>query len=189
MKPGLADAQILAIRDLTTALDSIGLPGVLIGGVAVSLVAVPRYTGDVDALVVFDAARVTELLNALQEHGYEARFSGMAEFAAQARLVTMVHLATGTVVDLALGCMPFEEEVQVRATTYTDTDLSVRLPTPEDLIILKAIANRPKDQEDIRTIAAVYPDVDRKRIRFWVEQYAELLEEPGLWGEIEGLLG
>ena len=75
-----------------------------------------------------------------------------------------------------------------RAQTYCDGDFEVRLPTPEDLIILKAIANREKAREDIRRISAVYPSLDRARIERWVREYGELLETPELWSEIEPLL-
>lgn len=35
-----------------------------------------------------------------------------------------------------------------RAGTKSFANLSLRLPTPEDLIVMKAIAHRPKDLED-----------------------------------------
>jgi len=43
------------------------------------------------------------------------------------------------------------------------------LPTPEDLIILKAVAHRPKDMEDIRILADKYPNLDTARIEQWVK--------------------
>jgi len=69
-----------------------------------------------------------------------------------------------------------------------DDALRVRLPTPEDLIIMKAIAHRPKDFEDIRTIVDKYPDLDQSRIERWVKDFAEVLETPELWGQIEKIL-
>ncbi|MBM3494430.1 MAG: hypothetical protein FJX72_08945 [Armatimonadetes bacterium] len=184
----LDEPRAAALRDLDAALAEVGHECVLIGGVAVSLVARARNTHDIDAMVVFDTARLTDLIAALGTHSFRPLFSGMEEAARDTRIAPVVHSPTGIKADLALGCMPFEEEVVARATLHRAGNLTVRLPTPEDLIILKAIANRPKDQEDIRTIAAVYPDVDRARIRYWVEQYAELLEEPELLREIEAIL-
>lgn len=55
-------------------------------------------------------------------------------------------------------------------------------------MILKAIASRPKDLEDIRNIALTYPRMDRKRIEHWVRQYGELLESPELWEQTRALL-
>jgi len=64
----------------------------------------------------------------------------------------------------------------------------LRLPTPEDLIIMKAVAHRPKDLVDIQAIAANYPDLDKERIRFWVVQFGEALDLPELWIQILKLL-
>jgi len=64
----------------------------------------------------------------------------------------------------------------------------LRLPTPEDLIIMKAVAHRPKDLADIQAIAANYPDLDKERIRFWVVQFGEALDLPELWIQILKLL-
>ena len=100
----------------------------------------------------------------------------------------MKHAPTETEIDISLGIMPFEDEMVARATVKSFADLSARLPTPEDLIIMKAIAHRPKDLEDIRMIFAKYPDLDQDRIEHWVRDFAELMETPELWGQIEKIL-
>jgi hypothetical protein len=66
--------------------------------------------------------------------------------------------------------------------------IKLRLPTPEDLIIMKSVAHRPKDLEDIQANAASHPDLDKERIRFWVEQFGEALDLPELWKMISQLL-
>ena len=53
---------------------------------------------------------------------------------------------------------------------------------------MKAIANRPKDLEDIRTIIDKNPKLDKKRIKSWVTQFAEVLEMPNLWDDIAEML-
>ena len=66
--------------------------------------------------------------------------------------------------------------------------LQLRIPTPEDLIILKAVAHRPKDLQDIREIFDRQPNLDLPRIENWVKAFAKALEMPNLWGQIEALL-
>jgi hypothetical protein len=53
---------------------------------------------------------------------------------------------------------------------------------------MKAIAHRPKDLEDIRTIADKYSDLDMKRIEEWVKSFGDALERPDLWQQIKSLL-
>jgi hypothetical protein len=188
MKP-IDQKYVAALRDLTVAFEAIGLRIVLIGGLAVCLVARPRFTKDIDALLIFDTDLVEGLLFDLEARGFDPRFSGMADFARQARFIGLIHRASGVAIDIALGCMPFEEEVIGRSTQHRDEEVALRLPTPEDLIILKAIANRPQDLIDITTIAEVNPTIDRGRIQYWLEQFGELMETPDLWERTELLLG
>ena len=75
-----------------------------------------------------------------------------------------------------------------RGSKKSLANLSVRLPTPEDLIIMKAVAHRPKDLEDIRTITDIFPDLDVNRIKQWVKEFADVLEQPDLWNQIEPFL-
>jgi hypothetical protein len=69
-----------------------------------------------------------------------------------------------------------------------DKTLQIRLPTPEDLVIMKAIAHRPKDLGDIRTIAEKYPNLDMGRIEEWVKAFGGVLETPDLWDLVKPLL-
>ena len=49
---------------------------------------------------------------------------------------------------------------------------------------MKAIAHRPKDLEDIRTILDKNPIMDAERIEHWVKSFAEVLEIPTMWDDI-----
>ena len=53
---------------------------------------------------------------------------------------------------------------------------------------MKAIANRPKDLEDIRTIADKYPKLDVKRIQKWISEFGEVLDMPDLWDTVKPLI-
>ena len=53
------------------------------------------------------------------------------------------------------------------------------------MIIMKAIAHRPKDLEDIRTIIDKHTKLDVDRIKKWIKSFAEVLESPNLWIDIE----
>ena len=57
----------------------------------------------------------------------------------------MRHTASGTDIDLSLGFLPFEVEMVERSSLVELGPVKLRLPTPEDLIIMKAIAHRHKD--------------------------------------------
>ncbi len=68
------------------------------------------------------------------------------------------------------------------------SSIAIRLPTPEDLIILKAVAHRPKDMLDIEAIIESQPNLDKERVKQWVTEFAQLLEMPELWEDVAALL-
>jgi len=163
--------------------------GVIIGGTAVSILGRARFTEDVDAMFLLSIHDIPCLLEAAKEEGIDPRIENAAEFAKKSRVMLMRHVISDTNIDISLGIMPFEQEMVERSVVHQiDEALQIRLPTPEDLIIMKAIAHRPKDLEDIRTIAEKYPNLDADRIKQWVKEFADVLEQPDLWKQIEPFL-
>jgi len=178
-------APLTALQHL---LDRFGSRGVIIGGVASGLLGKPRFTVDLDAMLLASTQDIPRILELAKAEGIESRMDEIEEFAKKNRVLLMRHLLSGANIDISLGVLPFEEDVIERSIVRQAGTLSLRLPTPEDLIILKAVAHRPKDLEDIRTIAESNPTLDLKRIKFWVKSFGDLLELPDLWGQISELL-
>jgi len=175
-----------ALQHLLSRFDN---KGVIIGGVAVSILGRARFTEDVDAMFLLSNKDLPRLLEMAKEEGIEPRINNAVDFARKNRVLLLKHTITDTGIDISLGALPFEEEMVERGMLYeVDDALQLRLPTPEDLIIMKAIAHRPKDLEDIRTIAEKYPNLDVKRIEQWVTAFGEVLETPDLWGLVNSLL-
>ena len=163
--------------------------GVVIGGVAAGVLGKARFTEDLDAMILLSTQDIPRLLEAAKQEGIEARIENATEFAKKTRVLLLRHVITDTNIDISLGIMPFEQEMIERSTMHEfDSSLHVRLPTPEDLVIMKAIAHRPKDLQDIQIIADKYPNLDYTRIEHWIRSFAEVLEMPDLWKQIEEIL-
>ena len=68
-------------------------------------------------------------------------------------------------------------------------DTLVRVAQPEDLVIYKAIAWRPQDQQDVERLLAVHgARMDLTRVRRIVAELAAALEEPERVAEIERVI-
>ena len=178
-------SPIIAIQKLIEHFDD---QGIVIGGVAASILGKPRLTADADAMLLLSIEAVPQLIELAEQVGLTPRLPDVVEFAQRSRVVLLEHQATGINVDISLGLLPFEIEAVERSQNHHIGTISVRLPTPEDLIILKAVAHRPKDMLDIAAVIAANPNLDHQRIAFWVRQFADLLEMPELWDEVEKLL-
>ena len=161
--------------------------GVIIGGIAASLLGQPRLTADLDAVIILSTDDVPKLIEAAAHEGMTTRIPEAEAFARKSRVLLLKHVNSGINVDISLGSLPFETEMIERGQEINVGGLYVRLPTPEDLIIMKAVAHRSKDMTDIQAIAAIHPNLDKERIKFWVEQFGTALEIPNLWSEIEKL--
>jgi predicted nucleotidyltransferase len=162
--------------------------GVVIGGIAASLLGQPRLTGDLDAVILLSVNDIPKLIRVADQEGIKPRITNAMAFARKNRVLLLQHERSGINIDISIGVLPFEVEMIERSQMVSLGQIQLRLPMPEDLIIMKSIAHRPKDLDDIKAIAISHPDLDRKHIRDWVDQFGQLLDLTGLWSEIEKLL-
>lgn len=189
MRRGHLDSAILeCLAAVQSLLECFPDRGVVVGGIAVGVLAQPRATQDVDAMLLMDPEDVPRLIEVASGFGLVPRVADPLEFARRARMVLLRHRPTGVPVDVALGVLPFEVEMVDRRLSYEGEGLRIPLPTPEDLVIMKATAHRPQDLADLQAIIADNPDLDRSRIEYWVRQFAEALDMPELWDDVSGLL-
>jgi len=178
-----------ALRDLVAWSQKEHIRSVIIGGVAASLLGRPRLTRDIDAVVLLDSKRWEKFLTVGQQFGFEPRIQDPLIFARKNRILLVNHKPTGIDVDISLGALPFEEEAIERAVSSEVAGVNIPLPTPEDLIIMKAVAHRPIDMIDIQAVLDVHPDLDLHRIRRWVKEFSEVLEMPEILNDLERILG
>jgi hypothetical protein len=179
---------VAPLPDLMRWWQSQDVSGVVIGGLAVALLGRPRVTRDVDAMVLLAENRWSAFLAAGSAFGFFPRQPGTLAFAHEARVLLVRHRPTGIDIDIALGCLPFEEEAVARATDIQVGGTTVPVPTPEDLVIMKAVAHREKDLLDIDGLLAAHPKLNLRRVRRWVREFADALETPELYDDLQSRL-
>jgi hypothetical protein len=175
------------VPDLLAWLRSQKVRGVIIGGVAASLLGRTRMTGDVDALVLLKEAQWPTFLRAGAAFGFVPLYHNALAFAHESRVMLLRHKPSGINVDISLGWLAFDEQVVARSIKRKVGKLVVPLPTVEDLIVMKAVAQRPTDLADIRGLLDANPDLDLGQLTKLVHSFAIDLEKPEiltLWEEI-----
>jgi predicted nucleotidyltransferase len=176
------------LRELNAWLAAAGVRWVLIGGLAASFLGRARFTKDVDVVVLAGNEDIARLLTVGASYGFFPRLSESVALARERRVLLVDHQPSGVGVDVSLGVLPFEKEMVARATQAEIAGIALPLPSREDLIIMKAVAHRPIDLHDIDGILDAHADVDPKRIRRWVGEFARLLEMPEILADVEALL-
>jgi hypothetical protein len=156
-----------------------------IGGLAVQRWGEPRETVDVDLTLLTGFADETRYVSVLMDT-FEARIDDAAQFAAVNR-VLLLRAASGVGLDIALGGLPFEELAVSRASVFAyPPDIPLRTCSAEDLIVLKAFADRPKDWLDIDgIIIRQSPHLDWSYVRAQLAPLAELKDAPELLDKLD----
>lgn len=123
------------LREAVETIDRAGYPFLVLGGLASSLVGRPRWTHDIDFLVRPDDAR--DVLEALRGAGFTTEETDPVWIYKAFKDDVMVD-----VIFMVMGGIYLDDEMQSRSVERDYQDLRLRLPSPEDQIVIKAIVHR-----------------------------------------------
>jgi predicted nucleotidyltransferase len=120
----------------------------IIGGLAVNAWGNPRTTQDIDISLYVGYGTEEPFIDRLLQ-SFKSRISGAKEFAEVSR-VLLLQDSNGVPIDVALAALPIEEEMIERAKPFSvGRGNSLQIIAPNDLIAVKAFANRDRDWVDI----------------------------------------
>ena len=176
------------LRDLMAWWRRKKIRGMLIGGFAVAILGRPRTTYDIDALITLENDDLPDFVDSGATFGFALRMADALQFAETNRVLLLQHVKSGVDVDISLAGLPFELDAIKRRQIVKQGRLSLPVPTVEDLIVLKAAANRPKDKIDIEGLLDRTLELDCAHIRKHVEELADLLEAPEIFKDLDDRL-
>ena len=78
-----------ALKSISLLLKDNDVEGMIIGGLAVSLVGRARYTNDIDLVILDLDDRLPEIISRLKKLGIEPRIEDVEKFAHKARVLLM----------------------------------------------------------------------------------------------------
>ena len=158
-------ADVLA--RIRAAAEHAGVRWYIFGAQAAILMGASRLTADIDVTMLLGQRDVTDLLAALESRGFRLRIPGDPEgFIARTRVLPMVDAVSNMPVDVVLGGPGLEEAFADRADVLDVGGILVPVISPEDLIVTKVLASRPKDLDDVvAVLAARRDDIDAAQVR------------------------
>jgi hypothetical protein len=170
---GLPDDLLQTLDLLVQVLNDAQTDYALIGGLGVALRGTIRTTRDVDLLLSVPQLALPGLLEQLQQCGFQL---DLTEAITAWHRDHLLHFHRGEIgVDWLQTVLPVFQRILSRAQWETIGGRPIRVADAEGLLLLKLIAFRLRDQEDIHGILAANPgalDLD------WVRQEWSQLVSP-----------
>jgi len=178
-----------ALHALARVFTHAGTSWYVFGAQAVTVWGAPRMSADVDVTVKIAPERVTELASEMAAAGFRLRVSDAGEFVARTRVLPFVHVSSGLPVDVVLSGPGIEDEFHRRAITVDVGGVPVPFISPEDLIVTKVLAGRPKDNEDVRGILrARGAELDLAHVRATLHLLEQALAQSDLLPALDAAL-
>ncbi len=158
----------------------------IIGGLALQFWGEQRLTKDVDLTLLTGFGDEEIYIDALLEK-FSPRIAEAKTFALRNR-VLLLQTANKIGIDISLGAFPFEEVMINRASNQKYLPkVSLRICSAEDLIVLKAFADRSKDWSDIESVLIKQSKLNWRYINEQLAPLVELKEEPEILTKLDKL--
>lgn len=157
-----------------------------IGGIAVQNWGEPRLTRDIDISLLTGFGAEEPIID-LVLGSFAARIEDARGFALDQR-VLLVRSAGGIGIDISLAALPYEELVIEKAQLIELLPgRSLRLCSPEDLVIMKLFAGRDIDIRDARSVVVRQGDdrLDWNYIETHLAEFGEIKGDPGLIAQLK----
>ena len=163
------------LLDALGVLEGLRLPHMVMGGFAVRAWGIPRPTYDADVAVAANEGGLAQLFDALERAGFdvpEIHRKGFLDTVGGMEKLKATRIAHGSVWDVDLFLVRGAHLISAleRRRTVALGGRSVPVMAPEDVVLLKLVANRRKDQLDVEEILRITRDLDLAYVRVWAER-------------------
>ena len=129
---GVTISEIVPLQSPLAAiqrlLERFGNQGVIIGGVAASVLGTPRLTADVDVVLLLSMSRLPELLGIAAELGLVPRIADAEQFARRNRVVLLRHEEIG--ISMEIAARLYEDAISLVRSSVRHRDPNI---CPDDL--------------------------------------------------------
>lgn len=85
---------------------------------------------------------------------------------------------TETRADLVFSFSPYEQHAIERARPVEMAEAKMQFAAPEDVVIHKLVAGRPRDHEDVKSILSESRELDEAYLRRWLNEFSATLDQP-----------
>lgn len=185
------DPLTVMAKALSESLRESGARHMLLGGAAVPVHGIPRFTKDIDLVVSVRVPEILPLMRAMTAHGFS-----LVEEDFASRLLAPGQVARAffgdmlsedrTHVDMMMVLSGYEELAFTRTKRYAILGSDFSVASAEDLIISKLVSWRRQDQDDVfGVMSRQRGKLDLEYLRKWAAELARELARPEMPGRLE----
>jgi hypothetical protein len=171
-------------REIVDFLNLLKIDYAIVGGFAVRVHALPRPTWDLDVVVNLTPERLNALIQKADDEGYDIDDAVKTGWRDSVRGMPTIKFRMfepeGKVdVDIFLAETSYLQSVIKRRKLMNAEGMEAYFLSVEDLLLMKLMANRRKDQADVDDILFVQGHLDVAYLRKWAADLdvQELLED------------
>ena len=176
------------ICSISSQLERRNISYMLIGGQAVLLYGEPRLTRDIDITLGVDVDKLNNIISLVDDLCLKILSDNIETFVRETMVLPVVHEETGIRIDFIFSFSPYERQAIEKARKVRMLDQDVYFAAPEDVIIHKIVAGRPRDIEDVRDILLKMPEIDIAYIRQWLKDFSDALSDDEIKKRLESVI-
>lgn len=169
------------LRAIARALEPLGIRWYVFGAQAVIYAGAVRTTADID--ITIEDVGVDEVRRALRKAGFVLRddIEGVEELIEHHRILPMEHRETGMQLDVVRAGPGPEAEMLDRRIIRRVGRAKLPFVSTNDLLVLKTLAARAKDLEDVRgLLRSGTPEIDVEVVRQRLDELGALIDDSTL---------
>jgi hypothetical protein len=144
------------LKAVTGALDRESIDYALCGGLAMAVYDLPRATLDIDLLIRFDS--LFRARRAVEPLGFTLSGAPMEFHGGKVHIYRLVKIESGTGEELVLDLLLVTPEITSAWETRREVEWegrSLKVISPQGLILLKSFRRSGKDQDDIEHLKSI----------------------------------
>lgn len=165
-------ARIVEVHEL---LESLRVPHQFGGAIALAWYRNPRATTDIDVNITLAPEEAEPVVSALAHLGVSISDTDRARILTdgQARLDW-----EGSYLDVFFATIDLHQEMAARARLVGFGPARIPILSPEDLVVCKAVFDRPKDWVDIDAMVSWGTEIDKDTVLRWVGEILGAASQP-----------
>jgi hypothetical protein len=184
------EAALATLDHVWRALEPLGHPMALMGGISLAAWNHIRATRDVDLLLAADASQVDSLVNVLRSHGCRPKRSPPLITIGEHHFIQLLYTPPGEFYDVQFDLLLAESELQKSALARRVSRHVAGMVGPidvlhcDDLILFKLVAGRLIDHADAAMLLRENREViDFEYLLSWVARLSLATDFGAIWHE------